>query len=306
MPKDEMIRFLNTWFVDPTQVGEGVPCLYRAHTPNSHVPFYVLYKIGENTSEVNVKGLLTALRQQARNSDDIQIPLVALIPEHNIYKAGVLVYWDFGRWHYNKDINKQPLNSQTLLWLEMQICAQRMHIRSIPMEYVGFIKTITLNTNEVIDAEIIYWRKLTDSYKVIPYKPKDEQDRFYRILKGTPENEYPKDILDEVILQQVQSAYPNAKIKTKSLLFDNDLLNFRLLKDKIKDRLIFGVHYYQTMTLHSVQSFEIFVECYYHHNFYKRCPLNQLDQYFIGNEKKFQQIRSLYETTSKPISEFII
>lgn len=51
----------------------------------------------------------------------------------------------------------------------------------------------------------------------------DERQRIERMIKGTPEKEYPTDDLDRMIFEAIDSKYKGAKVKSKLLLFSTEL-----------------------------------------------------------------------------------
>lgn len=308
MPElNEILRLLNSWFVNASCVQGSVPYLFLAYTHQLQYPFFIYYGDSPNPNQETLNGLMRELRQAANRDEDSQYPLIMIHPRNHIYMVGVMMFWDFNRLYNNNNINWQQLRPNTISWLEMQIGARRMHINSVPMEYVGVFKTITLNTGDLIEAQIKYWRKFTESYKMTPYQPKDEQERFNRLLNGTPENEYPSDMLDEQILQQVRSIYPEAEMKSKILLFDTDLLNIRMLKDKLFRSLNFRTCFQDLNAANPVyEEFQLELECYYYPNFIKQSHFKQLGQCTLITLKEFKEIKQLYNTTYQPISYFNI
>jgi len=50
---------------------------------------------------------------------------------------------------------------------------------------------------------------------------------FHRMISGIPEDEYPNDILDEVILKGVDSVYPNPRRKSQVLLLNTELMDLK-------------------------------------------------------------------------------
>ena len=153
------------------------------------------------------------------------------------------------------------MNAETLEWLRVQLRAKRMTIRLLPDKFFRFLKIIRLNATTLTDAEIVYFRRLSDTYKMRTKLPLTDIERFNRSLKGTPEDEYPKDELDDLILKNVQKYYPSASVKTRSLLCETELLDLRLYKDKwcSKDFLVFKDIFGDIS--------KIILECYYYPNF---------------------------------------
>ncbi len=306
MSENEMIRFLNSWFENASHTEVGMPFQYQAYTRHLHCRFFVYYSEEPNLCGDAINELMNSLQQQVGQDEDMQSSLVMITPHDSTYQISILIYWEYNRCHFNTKRSVRPINQDTILWIEAQIGARRMHINSLPLEWNGVIKTISLNTNDLVDSQIMYWRKITDIYKMMPGQHKDDTDRFNRLLQGTPENEYPNDILDMVIMQQIQSVYPEAEVRSKLLLFDTDLLNFRQLKDKLYACQDLSFCLYNGNTLYPITYSDFKIECYYYPNFFKPGQVKILSQYNTTNIQAYNNIKLLSETTYKPISYFNI
>ena len=301
-----MIRFLNSWFDDASPTEVGMPFHYQAYTRRLHCRFFVYYSEEPNPSGDVVNELMKSLMQKAGQDEDVQSPLVMITPHDSAYLISLLIYWEYNRCHYNTKRSVRPINQDTLLWIEAQIGARRMHINPLPFEWNGVIKTVSLNSNDLVDSKIIYWRKLTDIYKIMSEHPKDDSDRFNRLLLGTPENEYPNDVLDGVILQQIRSVYPDAEVKSKLLIFDTDLLNLRQLKDMLNVCQDLSCCLYNGNTLSPIKYSNCKIDCYYYPNFFRPGQVKILSQYNTANTQTYNNIELLIKTTYKPISYFNI
>ena len=68
-------------------------------------------------------------------------------------------------------------------------------------------------------------------------KPKevvDEREKFSRILKGVPEDEYPNDFLDDLILSMIRQQFPRASMESKLMLFSSELRDIQQLSKCIR------------------------------------------------------------------------
>ena len=228
----------------------------------------------------------------------------------NSFQIGFLLFWDYNRCYINDNIYWRELNVQTSEWLRLQLQSHRQRIVQLPLKNLRVIKTINLNTKDFLESEIIYLRKFGENYRMSKSPILTEQERFNRILNGTPENEYPQDDLDKLILYTVQMQYPKAEVKSKLLLFDVDLLDIRHLKDKRKN--IFSIHGVSTIYDRTGQllgrgqdNFTIKLEIYYYPNLFKALGVYPIDKPIMVDSGKislFQQLLTTYE----PISEINI
>jgi len=120
-----------------------------------------------------------------------------------------------------------------------------MSARFLPFEEIRFIKSISVEEKryeEPFFGEIIYVRKASEHYW---YKPIPEgltwQERFERDLNGRPEDEYPSDLLDKLILKGVRTVYPHATIITKGVNFDierDEYKKYLSIRKEVKQGLI--------------------------------------------------------------------
>ena len=95
-------------------------------------------------------------------------------------------------------------------------------IHVLPQEQIKYVKTISFNVEyfgKYYSGKIVYKRNLSETYKMDETKRTDIDRRlcFY------PEECYPCDIIDKIILKGVREKYPMAKVNTKLMLCDVEL-----------------------------------------------------------------------------------
>lgn len=96
-------------------------------------------------------------------------------------------------------------------------------ITPIPNKYWSVQKSISLNDNNYSDMEIIYFRKFTSNYKMSSPEKLTSKQHFDRCLNRIPEEEYPTDLLDNMILEAIMFSYPNARVLSSLLVFNTEL-----------------------------------------------------------------------------------
>lgn len=74
-------------------------------------------------------------------------------------------------------------------------------------------------------AHVLYLRPFSDTYRMHSPETIDEKEKFHRCLTGTPEEEFPRDILDRVIEAGLKQVFPNATVSTRS---SHVITNFEL------------------------------------------------------------------------------
>jgi hypothetical protein len=213
---------------------------------------------------------------------------------------GMLCYWNFERLSFNKNINWRLLNEENVKWLRMQLKARHSRIAFLPLDYIRVVKIIDLRAEGYYDARVIYLRRFYgDDYRMKQHVEKTQEDRFNRLLNGTPQNEYPSDCLDELILKEVRQKYPNASLENKLLLFDVDLLNYRLEKEHKKQNLKIKL---QTENGGNVKISTIPLECYYQLNFFKPELMREIELPSILNIEQYNKIYEIVKTTYESLS----
>lgn len=105
-------------------------------------------------------------------------------------------------------------------------------IRVLHNDNWGIVKDIKI-TRKIkhveIDAHIIYLRTLNDNYKFKRPTLEFQKSKFERYMFGLDEQEYPQDLLDEIILKGVTNFYYDSEVSVKSsmLLFNTELRDLK-------------------------------------------------------------------------------
>lgn len=315
MPEARIIHILEEWFgqvCEPTQIQRQYAAQMGKNIPFDRIAihvgksFYINIRQNVNLTQEESKRLLYDLSEVVNLRLFEQAPLLLATLNGNRCQIGILLYWDNNRCYINNDIHWRDLNEGTTEWLALQLRANHQRIAQLPENYLRVLKTIKLYTKDYIDAEIVYFRKFSDTYHMSTPAVLTEQERFSRLLHGTPENEYPDDDLDKLILAGIRKHYPGAMPSSDLFLFDVDLLKFRRIKDKRKSRF----------TIHGVSArydnagnvlgggqggFSFNLEMYYYPNVFKsymgypiECPM-EIEEQRIPH---FQQLILTYEPLS--------
>lgn len=237
-----------------------LPFDFIVYTQEGEMLCYIIIKCTLN-QQLN-SDYIKNIANKIQDANKEQVPVLLLRNEDEKISMGILCYWEYGRYIYNKeDIHWFTFEKDDIELLQIQLNARRMKIKWLPDNFFRIVKTIRLNATTLVDAEIVYLRRFTETYKMRTKLPMTDIERFNRLLTGTPESEYPNDELDKLILKNMQRYYPSATVKSKSLLFETELLNLRLYKDKLCKKSVLGfMDIYRNMG-------QIELECYYYPNF---------------------------------------
>ncbi len=266
-------RFDNCFECNPN--AEGLLYDYVAYTKKRRDKFYLIARNAKPTTN-DLIAIKERIFAAIRDNQMEQKPVVVFVQEGENLEFGIIIYWDNTKPYLNTSVNWQKWEEANEAWFEMQIYARRMQIVYLPIEYLRVIKQINLNTNDLVEGQIVYLRKFTSTYRMKTPPVLTEEERFHRLLKGTPEKEYPADELDDYILDAVRREYPMATLKNKLLLFHTDLLDVRLYKNKIRKILDLEITR-ETEEVHALQALHVYLECYYYPNVFKRkVQINEL------------------------------
>lgn len=173
------------------------------------------------------------LRQVAADSIDCPIVAMSVNESSEEVKIGIITKIGIGETKLFRMPQMVVINTANARILYDNIKAMDSVIRALDSSNCGIVKQLTISVplgNGVEEvANAIYVRPFTDVYKMRATETVTEKERFERYVYGIPENEYPSDILDEVILKGMTEEYPHAAIATRSslLLFSTDLENLR-------------------------------------------------------------------------------
>lgn len=100
-----------------------------------------------------------------------------------------------------------------------------MNITVLPQDEIRFVKTISV-VQEIGGvphrAEMIYLRRPASDYKMKQASNPDEN-----LYYGIKEEQYPSDIIDDLILEGVKKVYSEVYVRTSLLLFNTELDHYK-------------------------------------------------------------------------------
>ncbi len=108
-------------------------------------------------------------------------------------------------------------------------------ITPLPQEEWGIIKFIRISKNNIdgrnINADIVYVRSLSGEYKM-KETPKSHtaKEEFDRLLYGIPQDSFPSDKFDMMIMDMVKQKYPDAKTFNKLMILNVEKEDMQYIK----------------------------------------------------------------------------
>lgn len=171
-----------------------------------------------------VTQLYQQIQQLNQSEKQLLLPIVILYVDAN---TGNATAQQLLNWYYGTASVFNPLIEKQVEWNENNaniiFSAMDKVICVLPQEMWSFKKTIRINSDDFLEAYIIYFRTFYEGYKMHPKPQLSEVEQFMRSVKGIPEEEYPKDALDEFIFESVSKQYPDATISTSTLILNTEL-----------------------------------------------------------------------------------
>lgn len=157
------------------------------------------------------------------------LPLyVASYDEEKGLMIDMLVKWNFGESVINGNPNLKILNAESLDKFYDSVRHQDSQIRILQDKNLKVIKCIPLRVDRYgmsCDAQFMYLRDLSQSYKMNPKPVQNCMERYNRNLNGQPQDEYPHDLLDDYILTAIRTVYPDADFKDSLLVTNTEYRN---------------------------------------------------------------------------------
>lgn len=231
-----LYRCFDNISIDKTPDWSLLDLLVRSND-DTDLKFGVIVKRAFDNLPDSIDRLVNMLNKVDYTQSVNQIPIVLLAIDEPTESAKIafLVGWRFGKPRIYKNFELRNLNQKTA-----DICLQIIKsmddvIRILSVDDLNVLKKITfskkLSDNRVQQAEILYLRKLSSTYRMNQKEVVEEKERFERLLKGTPEEDYPQDELDMLIFESVKKQFKNAKVRSKLMLLSTELDDLQSYRD---------------------------------------------------------------------------
>lgn len=179
------------------------------------------------------KAYLNLLEQSRYVLKEERLPIILMCAdkETEVIRFGYQLTWERYRASIQTRVTLRDITPET--WDEMVSNLKEMDrvIRVLDNDKISIVKRIAVEKKMqwggVAHAEIIYLRRFTEQYKMQTKEVKTEQEKFHRMITGIPEEEYPSDILDDVIIKGIDSVFPNPRKMSQVLLLNTELMDLK-------------------------------------------------------------------------------
>ena len=220
-----------------TQTKEGVCDFIVTYNDGTDLRFGVVVKRYPLESKEQFNKLINSLEKADFTLDANRLPIIALYVDETTENAKVafLVGWRFQKPRIYRDFEVRNLTPKSSSICLQIIKSMDSVIRFLSKDDLNVLKKIIfsrkMSDNRIQQAEILYLRKLSVDYRMNEKEVVNERERLERLVKGTPEEEYPQDDLDRLILESVKNQFKDAKVSSKLILFSTDLDDLQVYKN---------------------------------------------------------------------------
>lgn len=156
-------------------------------------------------------------------------------------KLGIIIDWNNNIPIINQKVSLTEITEKSWGKIYNQILSLDKTIRALPNASWKVIKRIPVQNGNKSIGEIMYLRDFAPNYKMSSPTVRSEKEKWDVFLQGIPQNEYPNDELDDLILKKIQEIYPQTTVCLSALLLFN--VELRDLKR------IYENHYLHTFNL---------------------------------------------------------
>ena len=187
-----------------------------------------LYSSQDHAKDVNVLNQRSFLLKE----DRLPILLMRVDSESETLQFGYILTWEKYRASIHPDVTWRDITSET--WSDLLENLKEMDrvIRILSDDKICVVKRVDVEriipNGGIAHGEIVYLRKFTEQYTMKQKELESEQEKFHRMVFGIPEEEYPSDILDDVILKGIEKVFPNPRKKSQILLLNTELQDLRI------------------------------------------------------------------------------
>ena len=179
--------------------------------------------------------LIEYLDHVAENISDQGMPKLPLVlilinEEVQLMKAAIVVESHFGIPVVNREINFVELTPESWPLFFDTIKSADSTIRVLSDINFRILKRIFFNyegEHHEGTGRLLYLRRFRPDYRMTPREVNSRQQQFELYLNGIPEEDYPSDDIDNMILDAVSNRYQNAVVRSSLIMLNTELRDLR-------------------------------------------------------------------------------
>ncbi len=186
-------------------------------------------------NDISRESLIVYLDRVAEIVSDQGMPklplvLILLNEESQQMKAAIVVESHFGMPIVNREIKFQELTSESWPLFFDTIKSADSTIRVLTDFNFRILKRISFiyqGEHHEGTGHLLYLRRFRPDYRMTPREVNSRQQQFELYLNGIPEEDYPSDDIDHMILDAVCNRYQNAEVRSSLLMLNTELRDLR-------------------------------------------------------------------------------
>lgn len=188
-----------------------------------------------NTDEFKQK-ISQNFKNYSKQNRSTMVPVLLMrVDEQNEFaECAVIMSIDWNGARFNHKLVMREVNEDNLAAIMNDINMADYCLRALCDNTYGVLKTISFKLPIIGEgiteawAKVVYKRNFTEYYRMNSPEVVDEQERFNRLLHGTPQEEYPSDYLDKLISEAISNWFKvEVEVINSLFLFNFDLKNLR-------------------------------------------------------------------------------
>ena len=189
-------------------------------------------------SEDEMKGYLAKIGNSMllRGAPKVPVVIIKVDEETGGAVIGIVLYFEYGTPTVEREVKFFPMDAGNKGQIIEELKVADKVIRYLDIANCKVIKTIFMPVEQQgreYMARLVYARDLSLSYSMVSHDEMTDSERFEYILKGIPEDDYPRDGLDNGMLEAVKNqGYDNAEMRSQLLLFSSELRDLRKIYNR--------------------------------------------------------------------------
>lgn len=165
-----------------------------------------------------------------KSASSMPIVLLSINEKEETATIGLLLGFFWNKAFLNESLVMNKFNETSWAILQERLMAVSKNIHPIMSGNYMVVKEISVRIRKEgdrsIEGKFVYLRNLSETYKMqaVP-ENLSFKDKFYRLLNGIPQQEYPTDFLDEVIQKSINRQFPDNNSHSSLMVFSTELRN---------------------------------------------------------------------------------
>lgn len=193
------------------------------------------FVVAAKRNDISQESLIDYLDRVAETVSDQGMPRLPLVlilinEETQHMKAAIVVESHFGMPIVNREINFIELTPEMWPLFFDTIKSADSTIRVLTDINFRILKRISFiyqGEHHEGTGQLLYLRRFRPDYRMTPREVNSRQQQFELYLNGIPEEDYPCDDIDHMILDAVSNQYQNVVVRSSQLMLNTELRDLR-------------------------------------------------------------------------------